>query len=244
MKKKLGLSVVALGGLLFTIASCGKDDDKAANPVCRMSSIVETTDNETISRVISYDEGKIASVATAGGDGSSKLFSYTSGMITIISKNKSGVVTGSDEVLLNEAGKISKITQKNAGGTTTGIQSYIYNGKGELSMNISTPVTGTSDTTTYSYSDGNVTVSTNKGKNTLYSHYTDKAFADGDLLKLLQILNTGALAVENKNLLKSVISPEGSVTDFTYQQDNMGKITRLTLSGAANKNYSYTYDCK
>lgn len=243
MKKNFGLSILVLGSLLFSIASCDKDDDKA-KPVCKMSSIVETGDNGTISRVISYDEGKMASVVTAGGDGSSKIFSYSSGMITVISKNKSGVVTGTDEVLLNQSGKIHSITQKNAAGTTTGVESYTYNTAGQVVLSISSPVTGPADTTTYSYSNGNVTLSTNKGKNTLYTYYEDKTFSDGDFVKLVQILNTGALALENKNLLKSVIAPDGAVSNLTYQYDNTGKITRLIFLGATNGNYSYTYDCK
>lgn len=243
MKKKFGLSMAALGSLMLTVASCGKDDNKA-KPICKMSSIVETGDNGTISRVIGYDEGKMVSVVTAGGDGSSKIFSYSAGMITVISKNKSGVVTGTDEVLLNASGRIKNITKKNAAGTTTGTDSYVYNTAGQMVMSISAPVVGTADTTAYVYNGGNVTVSTHKGKNTLYTYYGDKTFTDGDFVKLIQILNTGALAVENKNLLKSVVSPEGAVTEFAYRYDNVGKITRLIISGGADGNYSYTYDCR
>ncbi len=243
MKNKFALSILVFGSLSLSIASCDKDDDPA-NPVCRMNGMVVTPAGAPTSHVISYDEGKMVAITSKGSINDSRTFTYTKGGITVVAKDGTNKITGTDEVSLNASGKISSITHKDGGGTITGTKSYVYNSAGQMIMYISTPTNAAADTTTYVYNEGNVTLSTYKGANTLYTYYEDKIFADGDRIKTPQILSYGALAWENHNLLKSIISPAGIVTEYTYQYDVAGKIIGAQVSGGMeNESLTYTYEC-
>ncbi|HTN47380.1 MAG TPA: hypothetical protein VL098_13605 [Flavipsychrobacter sp.] len=249
MKKKLGLSVLLMSSLLIGITSCDKDDDDKTKAVtCKISSIVSTgTSTSTVA--LKYDEGRLATTTTAGGAGSSKLFNYAGNTITIVDRNAAGAVTGSNEVLLNENGKIVMITVKNINGHTTNTITYTYNTDGNLSMAVNTPITGSADTSLFIFSGGNLQRMVAQNSDlTDYTYYTDKAFLDGDFLKTAQMVNYGALALINKNLLKSITTydPIGNpqVTNLSYEYDSKGKLTRIVGTGNTSFNYSYTYDCK
>lgn len=242
MKKIFGLSAVAFG-LLAT--SCNPDDDYT--PVCRMSTVVESSANGIRTTAITYDEGKISQLHMAGGTKSSKQFIYSGNNFTVVNKDDTGGITSKQDVALNNFYKISLITEKTPAGVVTKNTSYEYDNNGNLTHFTETPVTGTEKVTSFTFSNGNASSMLDANGNlTQLSYYTDKAFLDGDVTKVLQILGVGAVAVVNKNLIKSatVIGSPNKVTNITYEFDNAGKITKAILSGDASSTYTYTYDCK
>lgn len=243
-KMKLGIAIIAMGALATTFASCGKDDNKDAT-VCSITSIVKTAQSTTTTTTIIYDEGRIATVLTNGTNGGSKLFTYGFGTIQIVSKDKAGTTLGMDDITLTPEGKVASVTKKTAAGDMKEIVAYSYDLDGNLAQYVVTNAVGAKDTTLVTYINGNMTNKKYSNNDvTSFDYYADKLFVDGDYFKITQLLENGALAVANTNLLKSSVTNNGSITTYTYQFNALNKITKMTVAGATTDEYTYVYDCR
>ncbi len=103
------------------------------------------------------------------------------------------------------------------------------------------------DTTTYYFTDGDLTSTVAGGSTNNYTYYPDKPEQPADLSFYDQIISQGALAYENKHLTKSY---SGSSFDqqYTYTFDTGGRILSITdnyMNGQTSGTitYYYTYGC-
>jgi hypothetical protein len=241
--KKLFSVIACIGALYFAggLTSCKKDSKN--DPVCRIGTISETDMSgpspSTTLLSLSYDEsGRISKLVAAGAGNFSKIFTYSGNAVHIVQSDAGGPQYVWD-ISLNNNGYPLTITEKDKLGAVLSTVTMEYTGN-TLSRIISIYTPGTEDTTTYNFSGGNMT---NTSDGVLATYYTDKSYQQGDYLKLIQIVNYGVEYIRNKNLIKSIVS--GTDTEnFTYEFDNTGKVTKLTLAtGTSNISYDYTYSC-
>lgn len=245
MKKIIQLPVVALCAFtLWSTSSCKKKDD---DPVCRIKTISNTGSSSSSIIILSYTaDGKLSSVQSSGSSTYTKTFTYpASNAINIVEKDGSNTVTYTYDVTLNGSGKITSIIEKNGSGVLSYTTTISYDANGNASSITNTPASGTPSTTTATFANGNLTNLVSGSDITTIDYYTDKAFMDGDYLKISQMIQYGALYFTNKNLIKSFNNSGGSsTTNMIYEFDNSGKISKMTLTnGSSIDAYTYTYDC-
>jgi hypothetical protein len=159
----------------------------------------------------------------------------------MISTSNSGSVTATDSVVFNSDGLISYSMVKDASNNKT-VNIYTYSGT-QLQKSTYQYNGGAITTTTYTYTNGDLTGSSDGTSTAVYSYYTDKTFADGDYLKLVELINYGGLYVKNAHLIKG-FQQGSTVENFNYTFDNTGKITGVTAtSGSTIENVTYQYSC-
>lgn len=238
------LSILTIGALAATIASCNKTDDKTT--VCRITSIINSQQNQVNSSTkIVYDEGRIASILTTGVSGGIKTFTYGVGTITVVEKDNNGKLQRTKYLVLTPDNKIASLTEKNAANVTEDVTYYYYDGDNHLNRIVNTASNGLTDTTMVTFIDGNMTNTVNNTTKAVTSYIYDdnKLFMDGDYLQIMQTLDNGGLAVINKSVLKSMVTNNGTPTNIQYEYNSLGKITKMIVSGAIADEYSYEYFC-
>lgn len=229
---------VATAFILLISPSCKKS---SSTPSCKLITVVDQYNSSTATINISYNnDGKISTIQRTGSSPSTQVFNYN-GNLLMISTSSSGSVTSTDSVVFNSDGLISYSMEKDASNNKT-VNIYTYSGT-QLLKSTSQYNGGAIQTTTYTYTNGDLTGSSDGTNTGVYSYYTDKTFADGDYLKLVQLINYGAFFVKNAHLIKGF--QEGStVENFNYTFDNTGKITGLTATtGSSIETVTYQYSC-
>lgn len=244
MRKSFQLPVIAVCAVsLWTFSSCKKNEN---DPVCKIKTISTINGSSSSLITLTYNsDGKLSSVTNTGsGGGSSILFTYSGNTINVIDKNTGGTTTGSKDITLNSNGKIGTVLEKDAAGVLESTTTYQYDGNNNLSSVTSTPVGSPQEVSIVTYTNGNMTSITGSGGATTFDYYTDKSFQDGDYLKLVQYLDYGAFFITNNNLIKTYASSATPIM-FTYEMDNTGKISKMTMtSTSSSQAYNYTYECK
>lgn len=245
MRKSFQLPVIAVCAFsLWTFSSCKKNEN---DPVCKLKTVTTASGTSTSLITLSYNgDGKISMAATTSASGnSSTLFTYSGNTINVVNKDNLGITTGSYDVTLNSAGKIATVLEKDALGVLEETTTYMYDGNNNLSSVTNKPTTGTQTVSIVTYTNGNLMSFTSGTDVTSLDYYMDKSFQDGDYLKLFQLLQYGAFFITNNNLMKSINTGGSSSSLATYEMDNTGKISKMTLSsGGSNTTYNYTYECK
>lgn len=174
-----------LYGMLLTavisFAACKKDDAKKQQQ-CRISSI---NLNGTEATNFNYDEQGRVSVMTKGDVVTT--YSYTAGgyVRQMLNANK---LTEKATAEFNAQGRIFKITTQRFDGSGninfSGTHTYEYNGNGEIVKSVTKNGNIPEQTTTYTWSNGNL-IQASQG--VIYTYYTDKPVQDGDILRTNQL---------------------------------------------------------
>lgn len=229
---------VATASILLISPSCKKS---SSSPSCKLITVTDQYNSNTSAINISYNnDGKISTIQQTGSNPSTKVFTYNGNMMMITASN-SGSVTATDSVVFNSDGLISYVMVKNASNIKT-VYTYTYSGT-QLQKSTYQYNGGTVTTTTYTYTNGNLTGSSDGTNTAVYTYYTDKTFADGDYLKLVQLINYGGIYVKNAHLIKG-FQQGSTVENFNYTFDNTGKITGVTATTGSNiENVTYQYNC-
>jgi hypothetical protein len=229
--------------LCSTFSSCKKDNDKKA--ACKIVTVTQTSSGSTGIINITYNnDGKISTVNTSSSSGtSSKVFTYSGNTINIVSTN--GPSTSRDSVTLNANGRASNIRSFNdMTGTTWSNQSFEYNGNELLKVHQTDNTSSTPETTVATYTNGNLVTLTSPSSTTTIEYFTDKNTQPGDYLELAYLINYGVGLFPHKNLLKTIDGGGGSVTNFNYEFDADGKITKVTATGGGSiTTLTYQYTC-
>lgn len=104
------------------------------------------------------------------------------------------------------------------------------------------------DTTTYQFTDGDLTSTVSGGSTNSYTYYTDKPEQTADLSLYDQIVAQGALVYSNKHLTKSY-SGNSFSQEYSYTFDAGGKISSITVhymnsQSSGTITYYYSYACR
>jgi len=239
MNKYIPLLLVP-GCLFFAAPSCSKKGSPA--PTCKLITLTGDVNGSLKVFAISYNnDGNISTIQqTIGTDPYTKVFNYGDKLI-MISKSESGTLTETDSIVLNDNGLMT-YCQASAVGSLV-VTTYTYGGNGQLLKSATQINGGIPSTTTYQYTNGDVTSSFDGSTTTAFTYYTDKAFADGDYLKLEELLTYGALFIKNAHLIKGYQAP-GVVENINYTFDNTGIITGITATnGPSIENDTLQYSC-
>jgi hypothetical protein len=250
MKKiNVVISALAISAAVFGMFSCKKNDSKN-NATCKMTSAVITPADSSNASTYNFtynNDNKLSSIVVTGDNAFSKTFSYSGNTIKTTVKDGTGVVTGLEEIVLNNLNKISSITTEDATGAIKSVQTFYFDANGNAQKAIIVYASGTSDTSDFTFVDGNLLSikEPNSSAVTTLSYYTDKSWASGDYLNFYQFSGYGSYYFINKNSVKS-LSFGAYSNDFTYEYDSAGRITKVSMknNGILVASYSYTYDCK
>ena len=229
---------VATAFILLISPSCKKS---SSSPSCKLITVIDQYNSTTNTINISYNnDGKISTIQETGSSPFKKVFTYSGNLMMITTSNSSSV-TSTDSVVLNSDGLISYSMVKDASNNKT-VNTYTYSGT-QLLKSTYQYNGGTIQTTTYTYTNGDLTGSSDGSNTAVYNYYTDKTFAEGDFLKLVQLINYGGLYVKNAHLIKG-FQQGSTVENFNYIFDNTGKITGVTATTGSNiENVTYQYSC-
>ena len=230
--------VIATAFVLLISPSCKKS---SSSPSCKLITVVDQYGSTTNTINISYNnDGKISTIQESGSSPFTKVFTYSGNLLMITTSNASSV-TATDSVVFNSDGLISYSMNKDASKNKT-VNIFTYSGT-QLLKSTSQYNAGAITTTTYTFTNGDLTGSSDGSNTATYSYYTDKNFADGDYFKLVQLINYGGLYVKNAHLIKG-FQQGATVEKFNYTFDNTGKITGVTATNGSNiDNVTFQYSC-
>lgn len=258
---KQASAFLALLGLSACLAvSCNQADDPVPTPDpdpitltnCRITALQSISGSSTTNGTFTYDSDKrVTAYEETGSSPNKKTFVYYSGYILGIQYN-AGVASHRDTIRLNSAGCVTEYVYVELPADTVEQRSlYEYNGSNQL-VKVTHDRVGqaTPFIAAYEYnSDGNMTKETQSGGSlnsvTTYGYYTDKTVRSGDLYGLQDILIFGSGKLrKNAHLIKSE-TRSGNVTNYAYEFDSGGRITKVTLTpqGAASQNVILTQAC-
>jgi hypothetical protein len=238
MKRTTSVLVAAVI-ILGISPSCSKKS--SSTPNCKLITVTDAIGaNNTTINITYNNDGKISTVQQTGSSPATKVYTYIGNLIMIAVTAPTGNST--DSVVLNSNGLIAYWLSRDASNNTQ-VYIYTYGSNGQLLKYTFQSNGGAITTTTATFTNGDLT-GTSDGTNTgIYTYYTDKAFADGDYIKLVQLLNYGALYIKNVHLIKG-FQQGATVENFNYSFDSSGKITGVTATNGANiETVTYQYNC-
>ena len=232
--------------LWFFFISCSKNNSAVTqtsnDSTCQIVTLkwVQGTDSSTTN--LSYNSvGKLSK--TEDGQGSITTYTYSGNQIFI---TIGGNPVYYDTTTLNNFGYI---TQFNVNSDPLKFaSSFFYNSDTVLSYTIFvSPLTATPDTTTYQFTDGDLTNTVSDGITSNYTYYPDKSEQPADLTIYNQTVDKGALAYKNKHLIKTYSSNSIS-EEYTYTFDGSNKISTITDHYVNSQSsgtiiYYFTYAC-
>ncbi len=229
---------------VLLVSACKKDgDDKKA--ACRIVTVSQSSSGTPNVINITYNnDGKISTLSTSSGSSStSKVYTYSGN--TIIINATSGSFSSRDSVTLNAQGRASNIRQFSdlTGNNWTNYR-FEYNGNDLLKYHQTSDGDATEETTTATYSNGNMVGLQSSSSNTTLEYFTDKKVQPGDYLELAMLIQYGVSVYPHKNLLKTIDSGTGSITNFNYEFDAEGNITKvIATAGSSTTTLTYQYQC-
>jgi hypothetical protein len=239
MKKVLFFSAFLVLYLIFE-QSCSKKN--AAAPACQLITISDVNGSTTTTYNITYNnEGKISTLQSiSGSTTTSKVFTYSGNVIFVTTTYSGSVIQTTDSIVVNSAGLIT--SDQTRSGTNQSLTTYTYSGN-QLLKSILQNNSNPAVTTTYTFTNGDLTGSTDGTTNTTYSYNTSKASAPGDYFQLVQLIQYGASFVINSH---QIIGYQigSTIENITYTYDNTGKVTGLIGTTGGNiETITLQYNC-
>jgi hypothetical protein len=206
------------------------------------------TGNTTTVYNISYDnDGRINQVTTSENK---RIWGYTNqGVVFSVFDNNDKLLSRST-IVLNGKGYPETFTHDyyNPDQTLnfTNLEAFEYNNEDQLVTWISKHGTNPETTKIITWSEGNMVLFTDGTDTTEVEYYTDQPVQAGDYLQMITSLSDGMPYINNKNLPKSIDNGY-AITNFNYEYDQEGKITKFTLTESSVPDVleiSYQYTCE
>jgi hypothetical protein len=223
---------------LFLAPACSKKSGSSAQ-TCQIITVTDQLGTGTTTYNITYNNsGQISTEQYAtGGQNYNRVFTYL-GSTEMISTS-TGTNTVIDSVTLNSDGLI--VTDYETIGTTLNVTTNTYSGT-ELQKQVQVQNGGTPSTTTYTWTNGDLTGSSSSTGTSTYT-YNTKASEAGDYWSIVQLVNYGSSFVKTAHQLAGY-QIGTTVENVNYTYDNTGKITAVTgTSGTSVETISYQYTC-
>jgi hypothetical protein len=236
MKNRSPFTLVVLLCVFLTPA-CSKKSSPAQ--VCQIITVTDQLGSTTTTYNITYNNsGQISTEQYAsGGSNYNRVFTYI-GSTEMISTSD-GTTTVTDSISLNSDGLI--LTDYNTNQSSVTVTTNTYSGT-ELQKQVVVQNGGTPSTTTFTWTNGDMTSGTSSSGTSTYSYNTE-ASKEGDYWSIVQLINYGSSFVKTAHQL-SAYAVGASVENVTYTYDNTGKITAVTgTAGSSIENISYQYSC-
>lgn len=237
MKNRIAYLMISLMGL-FISPSCSKKSS-SSTPSCQIVTVTDQLGTTTTTYNITYDNSNRISTEqyVSNGVTTNQVFTYIGN--TEIMSTSNGTTDTQDSITLNSDGLIvSDYYSSSSGGSS--VTTYTYSGT-ELQKAVLTSGTNPPQTTTYTWSNGDV-VSSTGSPNITYS-YNTKATEIGDYWQVIQLINYGATFIKTAHQLAGY-QYNSTVENINYTYDNTGKITAVTgTSGSDVENITYQYTC-
>jgi len=236
---RLLLAVSVIAGF----AACKKKSSSTpAKPQCKIVALTDNYSGNTTAFTITYgNDGKVSTLVAKGSSNFRKVFTYSGSMIFINVSDTTGTVTETDTVTLNSSNLVLSVHQHYSASSYY-YTTMTYDATNQLATTTATSG-GTPTVTTYSWTNGDMTQSTDGSTTSTYTYYTDKNAEDGDLFQVEQLVQYGAFYINNKHLIKG--TGGSTVLNCNYVFDTDGKITSLTATNGANvETISYQYQCQ
>lgn len=237
MKIALPILIVSLA-CLFVTPSCSKKSSPAQT--CQIITITDVNGSTTTTYNITYNNaGQISTEQyTEGATNYSRVFTYIGS--TEIMTTTGGTSTITDSINLNSNGMIGSDYETD--GTNTNVTTYTYSGT-ELQKSVSVYDGGTPSTSTYTWTNGDLTAGSTGGSSSGTYTYNSKASETGDYWSIVQLVNYGATYVRTAHQLAGY-QVGTTVENINYAYDNSGKITTVTGTTGSNvETITYQYTC-
>ena len=252
---KPACNYIAILLMLVITASCSKKtqtqtqaqqtqtQQTQTQPTCHLTSINTVGPNYTKFDSLTYNaDGRLYTISATGLVGEGSVFTYSGDTITMDQLGWNYSLLGRYTITLDSFRHIASVVETNKFFYLVYAEQFSYDSNGHLMQTASQQPTITSNV---QYTNGDVTtVISSDGTTNNYTYYTDKAFADGDFLKIQQLTTYGALYIENSHLVKTRTICS-SVDSFSYEFDSSSRITKsIQTNGANTTTYSYGYTCQ
>jgi len=236
-------TILVCCAVILLASSCKKNNDKRAT--CRIVTVTQSSAGNTSSINITYNnDGKISTLSTSTSSGStSKVFTYSGN--TIIIRGTSGSSDTRDSVTLDAKGKALNVRQFSdlTGNNWSNIR-FEYNGNDLLKYHQTSDDDATEETTVATSSNGNMVGLQSPSNNTTLEYFTDKKVQPGDYLEIATLIQFGVSVYPHKNLVKTIDSGSGNFTNFNYEFDADGRITKvIATGGSSTTTLTYHYQC-
>ncbi len=241
--KNLFVVVPAIAFLFVFTPSCSKKSAASA-PNCQIVTIMDSYNGVNTTYNLSYgNNGKISTIQnTSTTSPFTEVFTYSGNVIQIAETGTGSTFILSDSIEVNGAGLITYSRQIGSSADTT-VYTFTYDASNDLLKSTMQTNSGSVTTNTYTYTNGDLTSSSDGASTTTYTYTSGKPSENGDYIHIFQLFNYGAQAIQTAHLIQSV-SSGSTIDNFNYTFDSSGKITSLTVtSGSTVETVSYQYQC-
>ncbi|MFT3827072.1 MAG: hypothetical protein QM731_24315 [Chitinophagaceae bacterium] len=223
--------------LVFTIMGCKKD--KAGEADCHV--IVITPSSGAPVNFYYNNEGKLETIK----EGLTITSFIYKGDSIIATKTNTTVLYEKRRYKINGNGLPSNLRiESDRSGNNWANYSYEYNGTELKKITTTASSSGLSLVSNYTWTNGNITSSTDGTSIHSYEYYSDKTYRAGDASNLMAMLyDYGMEVIHTKNMRKSdqYTSPSGSYTlNYNYSFNSDGKVTIATENSLS---FNLQYQC-
>ncbi|MBS1602200.1 MAG: hypothetical protein JST42_05990 [Bacteroidetes bacterium] len=244
------LFLLLAGGLACLLfPGCHKSSGSTGNSTPTPCTLLSATANNgglITSYSFNYDQqGRLNCVKVTSS--SSKPYTdtlvYGNGFI-VSTTTFSGVAARTiDSIFLDAAGNVSSISVWQSGNHS--LFTYTRNSQEELTQSTSSYNGAILSTSTYQYSNGDITGGVSAGSPFSYTYFTDKPSKYNDFLAMQQWIQYGVVIWKSAHLCKSYQSSVSQ--NYTYTLDDKGNITDAVSTDAQTNAVStvhFVYDCR
>jgi hypothetical protein len=238
MKPIFPLLIIAIVSL-FVSPSCSKKSSSSAQ-TCQIITVTDQEGtNSTIYNITYNNQGKISTEQyNQNSTPYSRVFTYIGS--TEIMTTTGGASTITDSITLNSNGMIESDYETD--GTNVSITTYTYSGT-EVQKSVNVTNGGAPLTSTFTWTNGDLTGGSLSGSGTATYTYNTKASEAGDYWSIVQLVNYGATFVQSAHQLAGY-QVGTTIENVNYTYDNTGKITEVTgTTGSDVENITYQYSC-
>lgn len=233
--------LLAVFGASVLIQGCHKSNKAAPAP--RIASVTATTGGSTTNYQLTYNSsGQLTLVQVTGASNYTETLSYSPNrIITATTFNNSSTVATVDTVNLDAAGNPSSIIIASYGGGISRLD-FTRDAREQLTQMTNAYNGNAPTTTTFTYTNGDITAGSSNGSAFSYTYYTDKPAALGDCQSIFQWIQYGVVVYKSAHLCKSFTG--ATITEnFTYTFDSKGNITDAVSAtpGLPISSYHYVY---
>jgi hypothetical protein len=224
----------------LAIASCTKETDKLSK--CKMVNVTIEGAN-AVTNITYNNDGKIATVITTGANPMNKVYTYFGNTIMIIGRDGGNNVVSRDSIIVDDKGRPLNIRTYGVNGDWDNIQ-LEYNGDDLARLLTSNNNSLTPAINTATYEDGNMVSHQTPTATFTFEYYKDQEVQPGDYFQVASFLSHGISIYPQKNLMKGALDGRGSISNFTYEFNDDGLITKCIASnGASTFTLTYRYEC-
>jgi hypothetical protein len=218
--------------------SCLKETDKAAK--CKLIRIKYERPQGAYIDITYNNDGRISTMKTFGLGYPDRAYNYFGNTIVVTHGGPGNYVR--DTIFVDDNGRPVNIRKYFP--TEIDYQ-FGYNGNDLSTIIVTRAISGIPYTATTNYLNGNMIGYTYGSYTVNYEYYTDRNVQAGDYLEVLSLLDYGISIYPHKNLIKGIEEPAGGITNYAYEFNDDGLITKVTSTNGTSSGFvTYQYQCE